>query len=171
LEGFAAVTRGPFRQATKGGGTGRGTYGPRRIQNRKFKATINSAHLLPVAENLPNQQFDVSDPGTVYGTDITDISTDEGWLYLAGVDVVALGMRPSMSRKGNCSDNAAVESFWGTLKEELVYHRRFRTRFQAYAAIQEYIEVFYNRMRRHSALGNFAPAVFAQNHLSKRRSA
>ena len=64
-----------------------------------------------------------------------------------------------MSRKGNCYDNALVESFWGTLKEKLVYHRRFRTRVEAQAAIQEYIEVFYNRMRRHSALGNLAPAV------------
>ena len=76
-----------------------------------------------------------------------------------------------MSRKGNCYDNAPVESFWGTLKEELVYHRRFRTRVEAQAAIHEYIEVFYNRMRRHSALGNLAPAVFAANYLSERRSA
>ena len=76
-----------------------------------------------------------------------------------------------MSRKGNCYDNAPVESFWGTLKEELIYHRRFRTRAEAQAAIQEYIEVFYNRMRRHSALGNIAPAIFAENHLSERRSA
>jgi len=235
--------------------TGRGTYGPRRIQTelqangitvgrdriarlrremslrciqkRKFKATTNSAHSLPVVANLLNQEFAVSEPGTVYGTDITYVSTDEGWLYLAGVKdlatreligyamgsrmtkelthaalnravryrkpqpgcihhsdrgsqycaityqcaVVALGMRPSMSRKGNCYDNAPVESFWGALKEELIYHRRFRTRVEAQAAIQEYIEVFYNRMRRHSALGNVAPAIFAENHLSIRRSA
>jgi len=80
-------------------------------------------------------------------------------------------MRPSMSRKGNCYDNAPVESLWGTLKEELVYHRRFRTRIEAQAAIQEYIEVFYNRMRRHSALGNLAPAIFAEKYPSERRSA
>jgi len=85
--------------------------------------------------------------------------------------VVALGMRPSMSRKGNRYDNAPVESFWGTLKEDLIYHRRFRTRVEAQAAIQEYIEVFYNRMRRHSVLGNLAPAVFAENYFSERRSA
>jgi putative transposase len=234
---------------------GRGTYGPRRIQTelqatgtflgrdqiarlrrqmglkciqkRKFKATTNSAHSLPVVGNLLDQQFAVNDPGTVYGTDITYISTDEGWLYVAGVKdlatkeligyamgsrmtkelthtaldravryrrpepgcihhsdrgsqycaityqraVLALGMRPSMSRKGNCYDNAPVESFWGTLKRELIYHRRFRTRLEAQAAIQEYIEVFYNRMRRHSALGNVAPAIFAENYLSERRSA
>jgi putative transposase len=235
--------------------TGRGTYGPRRIQTelqasgitvgrdriarlrremglrciqkRKFKATTNSAHSLPVVANLLNQEFDVTEPATVYGTDITYVWTDEGWLYLAGVKdlatkelighamgsrmtkalthaalnravryrkpepgcihhsdrgsqycaityqaaVVALGMRPSMSRKGNCYDNAPVESFWGALKEELIYQRRFRTRVEAKAAIQEYIEVFYNRMRRHSALGNVAPAIFAENHLSIRKSA
>ena len=100
--------------------------------------------------------------------------SDRGSQYCATTyqrTVLALGMRPSMSRKGNCYDNAPVESFWGTLKEELVYHRRFRTRVEAQAAIQEYIEVFYNRMRRHWALGNVAPAIFAENYLSKRRSA
>ena len=76
-----------------------------------------------------------------------------------------------MSRKGNCFDNAPVESFWGFLKQELVYQRRFRTRAEARAAIQEYIEIFYNRMRRHSALGNIAPAIFATNYFSERRSA
>ena len=59
----------------------------------------------------------------------------------------------------------------GHTTEELVYHRRFRTRIEAKAAIQKYIEVFYNRMRRHSALGNVAPAIFADNYLSERRSA
>lgn len=76
-----------------------------------------------------------------------------------------------MSRKGNCYDNAPVKSFWGFLKEELVYQRRFHTREEAKAAIQESIEVFYNRMRRHSALGNIAPAIFAENYYSERRSA
>ena len=74
-----------------------------------------------------------------------------------------------MSRKGNCFDNAPVESLWGCLKQELVHHRRFRTRAEAKAAIQEYIEVFYNRMRRHSALGNIAPAIFAETYYSKKR--
>ena len=50
-----------------------------------------------------------------------------------------------MSRKGNCFDNALIESFWGTLKNELVHHHRFKTRAEAKAAIQEYIEIFYNR--------------------------
>ncbi len=73
-----------------------------------------------------------------------------------------LGMIPSMSRKGNCYDNAPMESFWGTLKTELVHHRRYDTREQARREITEYIEVFYNRQRRHSRLGNCSPATFAQ---------
>ena len=72
------------------------------------------------------------------------------------------GMQCSMSRKGNCYDNAPMESFWGTLKNELVHHRRYETRAQAKSEITEYIEIFYNRQRRHSKLGNLAPAVFAQ---------
>lgn len=58
-----------------------------------------------------------------------------------------------MSRKGNCWDNAVAESFFNTLKTEMVYHHRFATRQEARLAIFEYIEVFYNRERRHSALG------------------
>ena len=72
------------------------------------------------------------------------------------------GLIPSMSRKGNCYDNAPMESFWGTLKTELVHHRRYETREQARREITEYIELFYNRQRRHSRLGNCSPAVFAQ---------
>ncbi len=71
-------------------------------------------------------------------------------------------MIPSMSRKGNCYDNAPMESFWGTLKNELVHHRRYETREQARREIAEYIEIFYNRQRRHSRLGNCSPAAFAQ---------
>ena len=72
------------------------------------------------------------------------------------------GLIPSMSRKGNCYDNAPMESFWGTLKNELVHHRRYETREQAQREITEYIELFYNRQRRHSRLGNCSPAAFAQ---------
>jgi transposase InsO family protein len=67
-----------------------------------------------------------------------------------------------MSRKGNCYDNAPMESFWGTLKNELVHHRRYVTRAQARHEISEYIELFYNRQRRHSRLGNLPPVAFAQ---------
>ena len=68
--------------------------------------------------------------------------------------------QPSMSRKGNCYDNAVMEAFWSTLKMELIYRQTFATRPQARAAIFEYIEVFYNRQRRHSALGYATPAAF-----------
>jgi transposase InsO family protein len=188
-------------------------------QKRKFTATTNSKHGLPVAENLLDQKFAPSAPNQVWVTDITYVATGEGWLYLAGVKdvftcelvgyamdermtqeltgqalfravqqkrpaaglihhsdrgtqycahdyralVEQFGFRASMSRKGNCYDNAPMESFWGSLKTELIHHRRFETRREAEAAIREYIEIFYNRQRRHSRLGNLAPAAFAQN--------
>ena len=73
------------------------------------------------------------------------------------------GLRCSMSRRGNCYDNAPMESFWGSMKNELVHHRHYETRLMAEASIREYIEIFYNRQRPHSRLGNMAPAVFVQN--------
>jgi len=188
-------------------------------QKRKFKATTNSNHDLPVADNLLNQTFAPTRPNEAWVTDITYIPTGEGWLYLAGVKdvftcelvgfamgermtqgltaqalwravrnkrpqsglihhsdrgsqycahdyqklVKQFGMQASMSRKGNCYDNAPMESFWGSLKNELVHHHRYATRADARAAIQEYIESFYNRQRRHSRLGNVPPALFAEN--------
>lgn len=71
--------------------------------------------------------------------------------------VAAHGMIPSMSRAGNCYDNGAMEAFWSTLKNEMVYRRRFLTRAQARIAIFDYIEGFYNRTRLHSALGYKSP--------------
>ena len=70
------------------------------------------------------------------------------------------GITTRMSRRGNCWDNACVESFFGTLKRELIYHRQYRTRDEATQDIFEYIEVFYNRRRRHSTLGYDSPAEF-----------
>ena len=70
------------------------------------------------------------------------------------------GITASMSRKGNCWDNACVESFFGTLKRELVYQRQYATRSDATQDIFEYIEVFYNRNRRHSMLGYQSPAEY-----------
>jgi putative transposase len=67
---------------------------------------------------------------------------------------------PSMSRRANCYDNAAMESFWSTLKHELVYRSHFRTRAQARSAIFDYIEVFYNRCRLHSSLNYRSPVDF-----------
>jgi transposase InsO family protein len=62
-------------------------------------------------------------------------------------------MTPSMSRSGNCHDNVYVESFFGTLKMELVHGERYRSRLEARLSIFEYVEAFYNRQRSHSALG------------------
>jgi transposase InsO family protein len=180
---------------------------------RKFKATTNSNHNLPVAENLLNREFTAEKPNQKWVSDITYIPTDEGWLYLAGVmdlcgrAIVGFSMDNhmrkslvigalnqamgrmgakegllihsdrgvqyaskeyqdilkknkficSMSRKGNCYDNAPMESFWGKLKQEWLYGRRFKTRTEAKAAIFEYIEVFYNRQRIHSSNGYRVP--------------
>ena len=187
-------------------------------QIKKFKATTNSDHTLPVAENLLNRKFTAEAPNQAWLSDITYISTDEGWLYCAAhkdlfnreivgyalgpritkelvtqslLKAVAakrppkglihhsdrgsqycaadyqkmltqFGMRPSMSRKGNCYDNAPMESFWGTLKNELVYHRRYRTREEAIREITEYIEVFYNRERRQKRLGYLSPVAYGK---------
>ncbi len=68
----------------------------------------------------------------------------------------------SMSRKGDCWDNALAESFFGTLKKELIHGEKFKTRQQAVGTIFEYIEVFYNRHRRHSKLGYISPVEFEQ---------
>ncbi len=193
-------------------------------QKRKFKATTNSKHNFPTVPNLLNQAFAPPTPGMVWGTDITYIPSDKGWLYLAGVkdfgskeivgwamgdrmtkelmrvalakalavrtprpgcihhsdrgsqycsyeyrrDVEAAGFRASMSRKGNWYDNAPTESLWGCLKQELVNRRHFATRAEAMAAIQEYIEIYYNRVRRHSAIGNIALARYAEDFYAKK---
>lgn len=195
-------------------------------QKRKFKATTDSGHNLPVAPNLLEQNFDIAAPNTAWVADITYIATDEGWLYLAaikdlctceivGYDMAArmtqdlvgralfravtakrpprglvhhsdrgsqycsksyrkllqqFGILSSMSRKGNCWDNAPMESFFGTLKTELVHHRHYRTRDEAIREIREYIEIFYNRQRRHAKLGNLSPAAF-QIHYYKTKAA
>jgi len=74
------------------------------------------------------------------------------------------GMQTSMSRKGNCWDNAPMESFFGTIKTESLHHYRFKTRENAKRIIFEYIEVFYNRIRRHAKIGNQIPADFANQY-------
>ena len=196
-------------------------------QKRKFTATTNSNHGLPVADNLLNQDFTTEAPNQVWTGDITYIPTDEGWLYLAGlkdlysgeivgyamgermtVDLVSkalfravkakrpgpglihhtdrgsqycahgyraqveqFGLLASMSRKGNCYDNAPIESFWGSLKNELVHHRRYTCRAEAEASIREYIEIFYNRQRRQARLGYVSPAVFVQKFNSQKAAA
>ena len=89
--------------------------------------------------------------------------TDRGVQYASGDYRQALGdagLIASMSRPGNCYDNATMESFWATLKLELVYRRRFDTRAHARTQIFDYIETFYNRQRAHSALGYHSPVDF-----------
>jgi transposase InsO family protein len=89
--------------------------------------------------------------------------SDRGTQYACGQYRAALAahnIQCSMSRTGNCYDNAVMESFWATLKIEEVYRSPYVTRRQAIAAIFEYIEIFYNRKRRHSALGYLSPEAF-----------
>ena len=89
--------------------------------------------------------------------------SDQGVQYASDLYQQTLqrhGLVPSMSRKGHCTDNAHMESFWATLKTELLAGRSFATRKQAQLAIFEYVEVFYNRKRLHSALGFQSPVDF-----------
>jgi putative transposase len=89
--------------------------------------------------------------------------TDRGSQYAATTYRELLaghGLTASMSRRANCWDNAVVESFFHTLKTELVHHRRSRTRADATQDVCEWIEVFSNRVRRHSTLGYHSPAEF-----------
>ena len=196
-------------------------------QKRKFKATTNSRHSLPVAANLLNQKFAASAPNQIWLSDITCIPTGEGWLYLAGhkdlftgeivgyamaermtknlviqsllralaakrpeaglihhsdrgsqycaLEYASLldrcGIRASMSRKGNCYDNAPMESFWGVLKNEQVHHCRYATRREAIQDITEYIEIFYNRQRKQARLRFLSPATFERSFYEKRLAA
>ena len=89
--------------------------------------------------------------------------SDRGVQYASGDYRAALakaGFIASMSRQGNCYDNAFIESFWSTLKMELVYRRDFATRQQARHAIFDYIEAFYNRQRSHTSLTGLSPVDF-----------
>lgn len=89
--------------------------------------------------------------------------SDRGVQYASGDFRLALGaagLIASMSRRGNCYDNATMESFWATLKLELVYRRTFDTRAQARTQLFDYIETFYNRQRSHSALDYHSPVDF-----------
>jgi transposase InsO family protein len=82
-----------------------------------------------------------------------------------------LGMKASMSGTGNCYDNAPMESFWATLKTELIFHRHFATRKQAIREITEYIEVFYNRQRLQRQLDYLSPAAFERRYYEQRLAA
>lgn len=102
------------------------------------------------------------------------VHSDRGSQYCSHdyrILLTQFGMQASMSRRGNCFDNAPIESFWGTLKNELVHHRRYATREQARREITEYIEVFYNRQRRQARLGYLSPAAFMQQYRQQQYSA
>lgn len=92
--------------------------------------------------------------------------TDQGRQYSSTAYVEILkkhAMIPSMSRRGNCYDNAVAESFFSSLKNELVHHRSFKNRDEARTAIFEYIEVFYNRQRRHQSLDYVSPIDYERS--------
>ena len=197
--------------------------GIRARHKRRYKATTDSRHGLPVAENLLERNFTPAAPNQVWSSDITYLWTDEGWLYLAIVldlfnreivgwsikprmtaDIVTdaltmawfrrrpgagvlfhsdrgsqyasqamsarlaeYGMTASMSRKGDCWDNAPTESFFNSLKNERVHGTTYATRADAQADLFEYIEVFYNRSRRHSMLGYSSPIRFLENWIAE----
>jgi putative transposase len=91
------------------------------------------------------------------------VHSDRGAQFASGAYrqvLAAHGLLASMSRKGNCYDNAFIESFWSSLKYETVYHRKFATRADARTALFDYIESFYNRTRLHSSLGYVSPITF-----------
>ena len=93
--------------------------------------------------------------------------TDQAPLYAAGeyrAQMRKRGVIASMSRRGDCFDNAVAESFFSNLKNELVHHSDFASRDSARAAVFDYIEVFYNRQRSHQSLGYLSPAAFEQRH-------
>jgi transposase InsO family protein len=199
---------------------------------RRFVATTDSGHALPVGQNLLNREYQVEAVPALnraWAGDITYIPTAQGWLYVAVIlDLksrkvigwsmrdsleqtlvhealdMALGQRPStewnsevpqallfhsdrgsqyatydyqerlqkfgivcsMSRRGNCWDNAVVESFFATLKKEEVHRENYLTHEQAKASLFCYIEIFYNRKRRHSALGYISPHQYEQSLLN-----
>lgn len=191
-------------------------HGIRAKTKRKFKATTNSKHKMPVAENILDRNFNPEAPDKAWAGDITYLWTNEGWLYLAVIldlfsrKVIGWAMEEtlsrelalkalrmaiqarqpdsglvahtdrgsqyasndyqkllklydavcSMSRKGNCWDNAVVESFFGTLKQEHVFFERFETREEARRSVFEWIEGRYNGKRIHSSLGNVSPEEY-----------
>lgn len=95
------------------------------------------------------------------------VHSDQGSTYASGGYQKQLSdnkLRCSMSRKGECLDNAVAESFFGSLKNELVYHEDYKTRAQARQSIFEYIEIFYNRKRRHASLNYMTPVDYEKKY-------
>jgi putative transposase len=185
---------------------------------RKFVHTTDSAHDMAVAENLLARDFTAVSVNQKWAADITYISTDQGWLYLAAVmdlysrRIVGWSMREhidselvtnslrmaiqnrkpqagllhhsdrgsqyacddfrdlleangivcSMSRKGDCWDNACMESFFGSLKREWIRDKKYLTFEDAKNDVFKYVEIFYNRRRRHASLGYLSPAAYEE---------
>ena len=101
---------------------------------------------------------------------VLGVSTSGYYYWLKHpVGIRAGKQQQSMSRKGNCWDNAVAESFFKTLKTELIYQQAFKTRAQARLAVFEYIEVWYNQKRRHSSLGYLTPCQKEKQYLIKQR--
>ena len=97
------------------------------------------------------------------------VHSDQGSTYASGDYQKQLSdnnLRCSMSRKGECLDNAVAESFFGSLKNELVFHEDYKTRAEARQSIFEYIEVFYNRQRRHAFLNYMTPVEYEEEYAS-----
>lgn len=192
--------------------------GIRSEHKKKYRATTDSKHEHPVAENLLDRNFQVAAIGQAWVSDLTYIATAQGWLYLTVIidlacrkvigwalsanlqaqntSVAAWNMairqqpitqklifhsdrgvqyackefkeliakdkrvQQSMSRKGNCWDNAVAESFFKSLKVECLYQQQFQTRKQAEIAVFEYITTWYNTQRLHSALGYLSPQEY-----------
>lgn len=182
-------------------------------QRRRFRATTDSTHSLPVAPNLLARDFAWSEPNRAWVGDITYIKTDAGWAYLAvlldlfsrrvvgwaisdslGREVAIKALRnavtarrpepglihhtdrgsqyasaeyrgiliksqvaQSMSRAGDCFDNAVAESFFASLKKERIWGRRLATLTEAHDVVADYIDGFYNPVRRHSTLAWVSP--------------
>ena len=102
------------------------------------------------------------------------IHSDRGCQYASTAfreKLVAWGCAQSMSRKGNCWDNAVTESFFGNLKSEMIHHEHFATRQEAKNKLFDYIEVFYNRMRIHSASDYFAPTEYEAHYRAQLKQA
>jgi transposase InsO family protein len=193
-------------------------HGIRARHRRKWIATTDSNHDLPVAPNLLARDFAPARPDLAWTSDITYIGTAEGWQYLAVIidlfsrqivgwsmqphmkaelvtdalrmawfrrhpqaglvmhsdrgsqycsrlfqgAVKAYGMRPSMSRKGNCWDNAPTESLWSSLKVARIHGRLFKTAREAKDEVMDWIN-FYNAHRLHSTLNYVSPVQFEKN--------
>ena len=124
------------------------------MSNSMKTTLVNDALLMALKQRSPNK-------GLIW-------HTDRGSQYASYEHrdlLQSYGIIQSMSRKGNCWDNAVAESFFHTLKTELIYHQNFQTKAQANQAIFEYIEVFYNRQRIHSSNNNLSPVAFEEKML------